>query len=65
MCKTKEAREMFVRALLEEVLGADNMYYAGQALGHRPNFFEAARHYVLHGGPENFKQRWEGQRAHA
>ncbi len=40
----------------DEILGADNKYFAGQELGHPPTAEEAAEHYVTHGGPEHFAQ---------
>lgn len=57
----KDLSVAFSKALLEEVFGADNMYYTGQKLGRAPHPFEAARHYVRHGGREDFIRRWEEQ----
>ncbi len=45
-------------AQIQEILGDDNMWYAGERLGHSPNPNEAAMHFVNHGGAADFAQRW-------
>lgn len=42
----------------EEILGDDNMYYAGLALGHSPSREEAAEYYVEHGGASEFEKKY-------
>lgn len=42
----------------QEMLGADNCYFAEKELGHPPTPQEAAKHYTEHGGPEDFAKRF-------
>lgn len=65
MCTTKEQLQAYLQAQREEILGPVNMYYAGLALGHKPTPEEATWHYIFHGGPIDFRQRWQAQRASA
>jgi hypothetical protein len=42
----------------DEILGADNMYYAAQDLGRTPTREEAAIHYVTHKGADVFAEKY-------
>jgi hypothetical protein len=64
MCETAEDLAKNNQEQIAEMLGHDNKYYAGLALGHDPSPDEAARHYVEHGGCANFRQRKRQQHQH-
>lgn len=44
----------YVRAELEQALGPDNKWFAGEKLGHSPTENEAITHFINHGGAKNF-----------
>jgi hypothetical protein len=41
-----------------EMLSEFNMWVTGEKLGHPPTKEEAVMHYVIHGGAENFAERY-------
>lgn len=41
----------------EEMLSAENKWFAGEKLGHSPTDQEAEMYYVENGGPEGFAER--------
>jgi hypothetical protein len=41
----------------EEALSPNNLWYAGEWLGHSPSNEEAFRHYIRHGGAADFEKR--------
>jgi len=69
MCPSSEATRVmnpaemaeFLAAQRAAILSPDNEWYAGEHLGHRPTRQEAARHFIEHGGAEQFRRRWEEQ----
>lgn len=44
----------YLQAQKEEILSPENMWFAGERLGHPPSPSEAAGHYISHGGADHF-----------
>jgi len=40
-----------------EALGDDNMWFAGEKIGHEPSDEEAVRHYIESGGAKDYAER--------
>jgi len=40
----------------EEILSDENLWFAGEFLGHSPSPDEAGMHYANHGGADNFNE---------
>lgn len=53
-----EAYEEFMRIQREEMLGEVSRYFAYLNLNREPTEAEAAMHYILYGGAENFRQKY-------
>ncbi|HDQ16585.1 MAG TPA: hypothetical protein ENN31_00470 [Candidatus Vogelbacteria bacterium] len=51
--------ELFMALQRKEMLSGLNRYYAGLALGHSPDDFEAVMHYINSGGAADFRRRHE------
>lgn len=47
----------YMRRQIELILGPENKWYAGEALGHSPTDEEAVSHWITHGGAEDFSAR--------
>ncbi len=62
MYKEKSKKPLSLKEYQEEqkkeILGPDNEWFTGEKLGHSPTDEEAAQHYVEHGGPESFAQKY-------
>lgn len=48
----------YLRRQKEEALGAYNMYFCWQKMGHSPNESEAVWYYIESGGSSNFAKRY-------
>ena len=54
----KMLRKVYRYKLKEAITCQDNLYYAGQALGHEPSFKEAAKHFLNNGCVKELKQAY-------
>ncbi len=54
----KMMRNAYKLKLEEAINNPENMYYAGEALGHKPSFKEAAKHFFKNGCVAKFKQEY-------
>ena len=61
--RSQEEISEYLKKQREEILGPENQWFAGQAVGHPPTPQESGLHYVKHGGAEDFASRW--QREHS